>query len=269
MERPRIKKVEGKQQQWLLHTARDISNMVLMVCCQLGGARLQHVQVHFVHHLRDSFKISNWSTKFFDSDGFVKMPEPAVPWLWNIYKSIIGDYWQNQIPAPTLVNILMCPWDRNWVGAGLPWMYSKDGNHRSTCLFPFIAIPHFVFESSKEPQRTLSEYELEYAPPKLHHRMYAEHTHSSSNEHWGRLFLFFPPILWYWIFGEFFQKLAKLVEFTSEKIKSQLIHYLHFLRCIFGSVLHGYIPVLGRYWNVKPRYHLNYHLKPLWISKLW
>jgi len=72
------------------------------------------------------------------------------------------DYWQNQIPAPTLVNILICPWVRNWVGAGLPWMYSKDDNHRSTCLFLFIAIPHFVFERSKEPQRTLSEYELEY-----------------------------------------------------------------------------------------------------------
>jgi hypothetical protein len=70
-------------------------------------------------------------------------------------------------------------------------MYSKDDNHRSTCLFLFIAIPHFLFERSKEPQRTLSEYELEYAPPKLHHRMYAEHTHSSSNDHLGRLLFFF------------------------------------------------------------------------------
>ncbi len=153
MERPRIKKVEGKQQQWLLHTAWNISDMVLVVCCQLGGARLQCVQVHFVHHLKDSFKVSNWSTNFFDPDCFVKMPEPAVPWLWNIYKSIIGDYWQNQTPASALVNILMCPWVGNWVGAGLPWMYSKDDNHRSTCLFPVHCNPSFcIWKKQRAPE---------------------------------------------------------------------------------------------------------------------
>jgi hypothetical protein len=85
----------------------------------------------------------------------------------------------------------------------------------------------------------------------------------------GQAFFFFFPILWHWKFGEFFPKLAKLVEFTLEKIKSQLIHYLHFFRCVFGSVLHGYIPVLGRYPNIKPGYHLKYHHKPFWISKMW